>query len=239
MAEDQSNLSSFTQIPPELTDLILRRLPLDSLRDLRLCALSVGAFPVHGLLKSMHIPLSLLDICYQKSSRGSRLKAMTGLTHLRLTGLMVPGTNNVNDAVVKPEELLEMQPLMSHHADHLPLLASLEIEDMHLVCAASVAASLRWTCPAVTTLKLSNMFGSESDYLWSALAGARSLRHLIIADSEGNGKSGGDFSGLGCVDQLHSLCLGLCRPNGITVSVSQLTTLTRVRLLFICISTIT
>ena len=57
-----ANQSAFGQLPPELTELILRRLPLDSLKDLRSCARSVGAVSVHCLLKGLSIPVNELSL---------------------------------------------------------------------------------------------------------------------------------------------------------------------------------
>ena len=153
--------SPFSQIPPEVTDCILHRLPLESLRDVRLCARSIGPVPVHGLIKSLHIPLGELDICDQQSSRPDRLRAMTGLTHLQLIGLKkpesprdplqlwgrrstsVPDTDDAFDSTSKPEELLEIHLLMSDHVRHLPLLTSLEMKHVGRSSAASVAAYLQ------------------------------------------------------------------------------------------------
>ena len=65
-------------LPSELTQLILRRLPLESLRDLRSCAHSIGTVPLHGLLTGLSIPLGDIDLDGPVSTRGDRLTAMTG-----------------------------------------------------------------------------------------------------------------------------------------------------------------
>ena len=204
------------------------------------CARSIGSVPVHGLLKSLRIPLGELDICNPQSSRGGRLRVMTGITHLQLIGQFNPMDP---DVAAEPEELVELQLLMTNHANHMPLLTSLKMSHVHLLCVASVAASLRLSCPTVTTLKLSGVFGGKSSFLWSALAGARSLRHLVFQDADDSlchlppdvyERRAGDFSGLGAMDQLHSLCLKLRRPLDYTmpVPVSRLTALTRVMMNF-------
>ena len=78
MADHQD---AFTQLlPPELTALILRRLPLESLRDLRSCARSIGSVPVHGSLKGLAIPLGELNLGNQQSTPGGPTQSHDG-TH--------------------------------------------------------------------------------------------------------------------------------------------------------------
>ena len=187
--------------------------------------------PVHCLLKSLRIPLGELDSCNQESSRGDRLRAMTGLTQLQLIGLMDPATDPVDGADVKLGELLDVQLVMSNLVSCMPLLASLEVNRVHVVSAASVAVLLGSSCHSVTTLRLTRMFGGKSGDLWRALAEARLLRHLVITDNPDgySVRAVGDFSGLGDVTQLHSLRLDLQRPGVISVPVSRLTLLTQVK----------
>ena len=223
---------TFTQLPPELTELILRRLPLESLRDLRSCTWSIGAVPVDGLLKGLEIPLGELNLGSRQSTRGDRLRAMTGLTYLKLdSGLgheLDPDDDTLDFESGQQQAAVELQILLSEHVTRMPLLTSLDITSVPLSSIASATAQLHVSCPALTNL--GSLYGSrEWGDLWSALAGARSLRRLEIVDFAV--QAGRSFGGIGRLNQLQSLVL---KPryfygDEILLQVSRLVRLTQVR----------
>ena len=231
---------TFTLLPPELTELVLRRLPLKSLRDLRSCARSIGMVPVHGLLKGLEMPLEHLNpgnLGSQQSTRGDRLKAMTGLTHLKLWSNNLSTRNWAYDGALPPQTALNLRLVLSEHVSCMQLLKSLHIHCVSVSAVASAAIHLHSTCLALSDLSLTRIFGRSSDWgnLWSALAGARSLRQLEISNF--NVESSGDFDNIGSLDQLHSLSLFCGFPDmdtsfiidTILLQVSRLTGITKVR----------
>ena len=120
---------AFTQLPPELTELIMRRLPLESLIDLRSCARSVGMVSVHGLLKGLEIQVGELHLGSRRLTRGGRLRDMTSLTHLKL---FVP------EFKVPPSPFMRSYPLP-------PLFCSLQTT--HMPCLSEQSSSYICCCP--------------------------------------------------------------------------------------------
>ena len=159
---------------------------------------------MHGLLEGLEVPLEEINLSSQTSTRGKRLSAMTGLTHMKLRSRHAdtPASN----AAPSQHAALELQLLLSKRVVCMPLLKSLEITGVPLGVVASAAALLHLTCPVLTDLRLVNISeGREWGYLWSALAAARSLRRLHIENFVV--QSGSDFDGIRVMDQLHSLFL--------------------------------
>ena len=89
------------------------RVTLDS-RDLRSCSRSIGS--VHGLLKRMEIPLGEMYPGSQQSSRGDRIRAMTGLTvYTRSCVFRCSGTHKTG---LPPHAALEL--LLTRHVHASP-----------------------------------------------------------------------------------------------------------------------
>ena len=71
--------------------------------------------------------------------------------------------------------------MLSEHVTHMPLLTTLQMKVMDLRAVVSAATHLHSSCPALTKLTLVGISGERGwGDLWSALAGARSLRRLDI-----------------------------------------------------------
>ena len=122
---------------------------------------------------------------------------MTGLTHLQLS---------YSDDRASETALKLLKLVLSKYIACMPLLTSLEIAYMSFSAVGIAAAHWNSSCPALTDLRLNNsLSGGSSEWgaLWSALAGARSLSRLEMKGFIV--KSGGDFGGIGSLDQLHCL----------------------------------
>ena len=163
--------------------------------------------------------------------QGDRLRAMTGLTHLRLSSHRwgTPATMSVATGGPPQQAELELQLVLSDRITSMRLLKSLEITGASLGALASAAAHLHVLTPALTDLRLANVVGGQGwDALWRALAGARSLRRLD--NKYFTVELSSDFRRIGRLDQLRSLALQpYAYARGIVIlQVSRLTGLTEV-----------
>ena len=131
--------------------------------------------------------------------------------------------------------------MLSHLVTCMPLLKSLEAYEMPLSLLVSAAAALHSSCPALTDFKIcQESDGGREEWgdLWSALAGARSLRRV---DVHCVNKLGTAFENIRLLDQLHSLHLSIDIPVGpddpwygsgdcdIALQLSRMTGITEVR----------
>ena len=112
----------------------MRRLPLESIRDLRSFARSIGTVPLNGLLKGLKIPVGGTGTqCFELCDR---LAGMTGITHLKLH----PTTPNARFPTSYAKFQFCRLFLLRKIDKPMQLLVSLEIVCMDLISVARAAS---------------------------------------------------------------------------------------------------
>lgn len=149
-------MSLFDRLPVGVVEMILQRLRVTSLADLRACSRTVGAVSPESLIKRLRIPLDV--VVFIVTLRPGRLNLLSSVDRLELVG-----SGSIHSRARQfgfeqhyrdNHQLAVVVLLLSRHVTSMTRLVSLELTDVSDQTVLAGAGCLATSCPTLSTLKL-------------------------------------------------------------------------------------